>query len=185
MMVRVYRNTLHNESQGGSCIFFCFCWCVLWKCELEFNFLWVESCFSVQLHTYVVPDSGKLVSWECLLLLRPWKPVYPFASSLPGLHIIFSDDDLFCCSKIGHLKISRLGQTIDSFWNKIPDVYSASERKFVLHGQFWNEICKWRFCSTNIWVSRLWNCSCSFILSALKLHGETCGGWISFYWLIR
>ena len=67
-----------------------------------------------------MPDSGKLVSWECLLLLRPWKPVYPFASSLPGLHIIFSDADLFCCSKIGHLKISRFDKLLIHTETKSP-----------------------------------------------------------------
>ena len=110
MMGRIYRNTLHNESQGGSCTFFLSMYS--FKSEisrLTFFGLNLASVF----YSYVVPDSGKLVSWGCLL--NPWKPVYPFASSLAGLYINFKDVDLFSCSKIGHLKISRLEQIIDSF----------------------------------------------------------------------
>ena len=64
MMGRIYRNTLHNESQGGSCTFFLSMYS--FKSEisrLTFFGLNLASVF----YSYVVPDSGKLVSWGCLL----------------------------------------------------------------------------------------------------------------------
>ena len=113
MMVRVYRNTLHNESQGDNCIFFIFV-DVFFESEsssLTFFGLKFASVFNY-IHMLCLTQESWSAGNVCY---TPWKPVYPFASSLAGLHIIFSDADLFCCSKIGHLKISRLGQTIDSF----------------------------------------------------------------------
>ena len=50
----------------------------------------------------------------------PWKPVYPFASLLAGLYISFSDADLFSCSKIGHLKISRCSKLLIHTETKSP-----------------------------------------------------------------